>query len=166
MDWLVVSLERPFTIKIFKSGRLHLPTPGQPLGGGVGQRNSELFGSQSLRSRRVLIKVILGDFRGRLWSKDVNQHLQTTFLLLKFDPLLFPSVGIWPNLGYFNKYAKKRKLLFELQVLFRFSRSCLHFFSLPSHCFLCVKDLNVKKGNRSLQLASSASFEFWVFTGI
>ena len=50
---------------------------------------------------------MLGDFRGRLWSKDVNQHLQTTFLLLKFDPLLFPSVGIWPNLGYFNKYAKE-----------------------------------------------------------
>lgn len=104
----------------------------------------------SLRSRRILIKVILGGFCGRLWNKDVIQHLQTTFLLLKFDPLLFPSVGIWPNLGYFNKYAKKRKLLFELQVLFRFPRSCLHFFLLPNHCFLCVKDLNVKKGNRSL----------------
>lgn len=128
MDWLVVSLERPFTIKIFKSGRLHLPTPGQPLGGGVGQRNGELFGSQSLRSRRVLIKVILGDFRGRLWSKDVIQHLQTTFLLLKFDPLLFPSVGIWPNLGYFSFF----------EILFTF-------FLLLNHCFLCVKDLNVKK---------------------
>ena len=58
------------------------------------------------------------------------------------------------------------KLLFELQVLIRFQRSCLHLFSLPNRCFLCVNDLNVNKKRKQKLLVgflSIFSFAYWLF---